>query len=136
MWLDLSWSCRICHQGPPPAPKNIPHPGKREGVSHQEAGGGNGVSVQIYDPIGVRCSACGLGTPTLLCVSLALKPKALGQFGCPTVLTKSHCVMIQVQMSLQDPDFLSLQVHLGCETPGLRPGRREAGGQEAWERGS
>lgn len=105
-------------------------------MSHQEAGGGNGVSVQIYDPIRERCSACGLGTPTLLCVSLALKPKALGQFGCPTVLTKSHCLMSQVQMSLQDQDFLSLQVHLGCETPGLRPGQREAGGQEAWERGS
>lgn len=45
--------------------------------------------------------------------------------------------MIQVQMNLQDPDSLSLQPHLGCETLGLGPGKteRDTGGQEAWAKG-
>lgn len=43
--------------------------------------------------------------------------------------------MIQVQMNLQDPDSPSLQAHLGCEIPGLGPGKRDPGGQEAWARG-
>lgn len=91
--------------------------------------------VQIYGPIGVKCSTCGLGTHPPPHVSPAPKPEAPGQFGCPTALTKSQCPMIQVQMNLQDPDSPSLQAHLGCETPTLGQARaREAREQESWAR--
>lgn len=135
----LAQKAHICYWGPPSASENNPR--KERGRVHsgspggRGAGGDDGVSVRIYGPLSLRCSTCSLGTPH----PAPCLPGSHARDSRTVSLSNSSYEILMFDDSSADestrPRFPSLQAHLGCETPGLGPGGRDAGGQEAWAKG-